>query len=108
MDEYAHYVYTITKSYPRSELYGITSQIRRSSLSVILNYIEGYARGKILVRLNFSEISYASLQESKYLLNFSLKENYMGQQEYNISLKLAEEIGAMLWKEIKSLEKNTT
>ncbi len=43
MDEYVHFIYKITKTFPKEELYGATSQLRRSSLSVILNYIEGYA-----------------------------------------------------------------
>ena len=46
MDEFVHFVYNITRKFPKEELYGITSQLRRASLSVILNYIEGYARGK--------------------------------------------------------------
>ena len=37
MDKYAHYVYSITKEFPKDELYGITSQLRRASLSVVLN-----------------------------------------------------------------------
>jgi len=44
MHEYVKFVYKITKKFPRDELYGVTSQIRRSSMSVILNYTEGYAR----------------------------------------------------------------
>lgn len=58
MDEYAHGVYTITKKFPREEIYGITSQLRRSALSVILNYIEGFARAsgkKNMVYKNFLE-----------------------------------------------------
>jgi len=104
MDEYVHFVYKITNKFPKNELYGLTSQIRRASLSIILNYIEGYARQKLLVRLNFLEISYGSFKESKYLLHFSLVEKYLDKTEYKIGLKLAEEIGAMLWKEIKNLE----
>jgi len=60
MDRYAHFVYAITKKFPKEELFGITSQLRRSSLSVILNYIEGYARrrGKdCKVYNNFIQIS---------------------------------------------------
>ncbi len=79
MDFYAHYVYKITENFPKHELYGIVSQIRRATVSVVLNYIEGYARRKPLVRLNFLEISYGSLQESKYLLKFSFDENYINQ-----------------------------
>jgi len=44
MDKYAHDVYKITKEFPKEEQFGSTSQLRRSSLSVILNYIEGFAR----------------------------------------------------------------
>jgi len=44
MDEYAHLVYEITGNFPKEEIYGITSQLRRASLSVILNYVEGFAR----------------------------------------------------------------
>lgn len=104
MNEYSRFVYKITRNFPKNELYGLTPQFRRATLSIVLNYIEGYARQKILVRLNFLEISYGSLKESKYLLNFSLVEKYLNSNEYEIGLKLAEEIGAMLWKEIKNSE----
>lgn len=106
MDEYVHFVYRICKRFPKDELYGLTSQIKRAALSIILNYIEGYARRRPLVRLNFLEISYGSLKETKYLLHFSLIENYLSKQDYDAGLKLAEEIGAMLWREIDNLEKS--
>lgn len=53
MDEFVHFVYKITKDFPKEELYGITSQLRRVALSVILNYVEGFARRKRAVKLNF-------------------------------------------------------
>lgn len=64
MDKYAHLVYAITKQFPRDEIYGLTSQFRRASLSITLNYIEGYFRIKTKVQKNFHEIAYGSLQES--------------------------------------------
>jgi len=105
MDEYAHLVYRITKQFPHEELYGIVSQIRRASLSVVLNYLEGFARGlgQDKVKLNFFKISYGSLKESKYLLFFSYKENLLPEIDYNSMLGLADEIGAMLWTKISSL-----
>ncbi|PIR73648.1 MAG: four helix bundle protein [Candidatus Moranbacteria bacterium CG10_big_fil_rev_8_21_14_0_10_35_21] len=96
MDRYVHFVYRITKKFPKDELYGVISQIRRSSLSVILNYIEGFARTGEKSRISFYKISYASLKESKYLLHFSLVEKYLNQKEYNKALELADKIGAML------------
>lgn len=103
MDEYVHLVYRITKIFPKEELYGVTSQLRRAALSVILNYIEGYARGKDKVHKNFLEISYGSLKESKYLLHFSLVEKYLTKSDYEQAMNLAERIGAMLWGIIKKL-----
>ena len=104
MDEYAHLTYKLTKNFPKEELYGIISQLRRASLSIILNYIEGFARQKKAIKRNFWEISYGSLKESKYLLYFSLKEKYINQREYEKAIKLAEEIGAMLWCSLQSLK----
>ena len=102
LDEYAHLVYTITKKFPKEEIYGVTSQIRRSSLSVVLNYIEGFARNGEKANLSFIKISYGSLKESKYLLHFSLVEKYISQEDYKKALDLAEKIGAMLWGIIKN------
>jgi len=89
----------------KDELYGVVSQSRRAALSIILNYIEGYARRKKLVVVNFLEISYGSLKECKYLLHFSWKENYIDEKEYSQALTLADEIGAMLWRTLEKLRK---
>ena len=106
MDEYVHFVYRVTKKFPKDELYGVISQIRRATLSIILNYIEGFARRRPAVQLNFLEISYGSFKESKYLLHFSMSEQYLSIKDYEIGSKMADEIGAMLWTEISSLEKS--
>lgn len=102
MDEIVHFVYKITKSFPRDELYGVVSQLRRAALSIILNYIEGFARGvNGKIYKNFLDISYGSLKECKYLLYFSFKEGYLKKTNYEKAIKLADEIGAMLWKTIQ-------
>lgn len=104
MDEFVHLIYKLTKDFPKEELYGVISQLRRAALSIILNYIEGYARVKSKVHKNFLEISYGSLKETKYLLHFSLIENYLIEEDYKKAMKLAEEIGAMLWGTISKIE----
>lgn len=74
MHQYVKYVYKITKNFPRDELHGVTSQLRRAVLSVILNYTEGFARRRgadCKVYKNFLEIAYGSLKESEYLIYFS-------------------------------------
>jgi len=101
MDEYVKLVYKVSRSFPREEVYGITSQLRRASLSIILNYIEGFARFKKNVKHNFYEIAYGSLKESKYLVYFCHSENFIDKETYNRLLDLSEEIGKMLWTEMK-------
>src|SRR3989304_4377032 len=104
MDDFVHFIYKITKNYPKEELYGSTNQLRRASLSVILNYIEGYARRRPATQLTFFETAYGSLKESSYLLDFSKDEGWLYINDYDSAKKLVDEIGAMLWTEIKNLD----
>ena len=103
--EYIKFIYQITNGFPREELYGVTSQFRRAGMSVMLNYIEGFARKnktKNKVYQNFLETSYGSLKESKYLLYFSYDIGYISIDNYKHGLDLSEKIGAMLWSLINS------
>jgi four helix bundle protein len=97
IDAYCHLAYKISRNFPREELYGITSQFRRAVISVALNYIEGYARMRSKVHKNFIEISYGSLKESLYLVEFCFKESFMTEAEYLEIKTLGEEISRMLW-----------
>lgn len=106
MHQFVRFVYQSSKGFPKEELYGITSQLRRAALSIILNYIEGYARKRLLVRLQFLEISYGSLMESNYLIYFVKEEHFIDEVNYQTAKDLTDEIGAMLWTEISNLEKS--
>lgn len=104
MDEFINKVYDCTEVFPKKEIFGLTSQLRRASLSVILNYIEGYARqGKNVLR-NFLGISYSSLKECKYLIYFSYRRKYLKKEDYQKLIDLSEKIGAMLWGIIQKLK----
>ncbi len=103
MNEYAHAVYKVSRSFPKEELYGLVSQLRRSALSVVLNYIEGYARYRDKVHKNFLEISYGSLKESQYLIEFAYEEKYLDQEQYQKLSPLSDKIGKMLWGTINKL-----
>ena len=61
-------VYIITKSFPQEEKYGITSQIRRSALSVTCNLAEGSWKITGKDKANFSAIAYGSLMETINLM----------------------------------------
>ena len=104
MDTYVHDVYAVTKKFPSDEKFGVTSQFRRSSLSIILNYIEGYARLRKKVHKSFLEISYGSLKESAYLITFAYDEKYITKESHDSLTSQADEIGAMHWSTISKLK----
>lgn len=107
VDEFTHAVYRLTKYFPREEIFGASSQLRRAALSVALNYTEGFARRRKLVKINFFEISYGSLQESKYLIRFSHREGWVSKEHYEHVMKIGEEIGAMPWRTIENLNRDS-
>ncbi len=104
MDRFVNRVYDYSKNFPREEIFGLTSQLRRAALSIILNYIEGYARRRKAVLKNFLEISYGSLKESKYLIYFAHGRGFLNKEQYKELLDLSEQIGAMLWGIISKLK----
>jgi len=103
MDDYVNKVYDSSANFPKEEIFGVTSQLRRASLSVILNYIEGYARRRPAVYKNFLETAFGSLKESKYLLYFSFKRKYLNDVAYKELLAINDQIGAMLWGMLKKM-----
>lgn len=102
-DELAYQIYMATNAFPKEELYGMTSQIRRAALSVPTNIVEGYARqGKKEFR-QFVNIALGSLAEAKYLLGFSLRLKYLKPEAHKSLYGTAEEVGRLLWKFYRSL-----
>ncbi len=63
-------IYQLTKDFPKSELYGITSQLRKASLSVPTNIAEGCGRESIQELKRFMVIANGSITEVQYLLFF--------------------------------------
>ncbi|NTW29685.1 MAG: four helix bundle protein [Candidatus Moranbacteria bacterium] len=108
MDEFARITYQVTRGFPRDEIYGLTSQLRRAALSVVLNYVEGFARGTDNEWRHFLRISYGSLKESEYLIFFIYRERYMSKEQYDKLTRLADEIGAMTWKKIEKLKQTSS
>ncbi len=72
-------VYTATKSFPKEELFGITSQLRRAVSSVSANIAEGFGRTSKNDKLHFYTIAYGSLLETKNFLYLAEKLGYIQQ-----------------------------
>jgi four helix bundle protein len=102
-DTLAYRVYVATKEFPKDEIYGITSQLRRAALSVPTNIVEGYGRqGKGELR-QFINMALGSLAETEYLLDFSLKLGYFSKECHKELQDLRQEVGNLLWRFYKSI-----
>ncbi len=96
-------IYKITKQFPKEEVYGITSQIRRAAVSVPANIAEGFARKGTRDKLRFYNIAIASLSEVTYFLILSKDLSYA---QTALLQEKADEVGKMLNGYMKSLENN--
>ena len=97
-DEMAFQVYKATKNFPKDEIYGITSQIRRSALSIPTNIVEGYSRKGDKELAHFINISLGSLAETKYLAYFSNRLGYFQNDDYRKLRDGYENLGKLLWR----------
>lgn len=98
-------VYRATKDFPREELYGLTSQIRRAAFSIPSNIAEGASRQHKKEYLNFLYISRASASELEYLLQLARKLGYLADCRFDDLTKLREETAKTLYGLICSVEK---
>jgi four helix bundle protein len=98
------HIYKVTKRFQKDEMYGLTSQIRRSAVSIPSNIAEGYGRKTTLEHVRFLYIAYGSVCELETQTMISGDLCYVGKERLQ---ELREEIGdveRMLKAMIKSLE----
>ena len=69
-DALAKAVYGATENFPKEEIYGVTSQLRRAALSVPVNIVEGTGKQGCKELKQFVNIAMGSLAETEYLLEF--------------------------------------
>jgi len=105
-DDFLQLVYSFSSTFPKEEMFGVTSQLRRAALSVILNIVEGRARQSgNREYLRFLLIARASLAECSYLISFSKKQKYLDEIRFNeLEYKLSN-VSYFLNQTIKSINK---
>ncbi len=90
-DEMALIIYKATKNFPREEIYGLKSQMRRAAVSVPSNIVEGCTRKNQADYRRFLEIAFGSLKEVHYQFDLSKRLGYLrGQDSSYYELKIIE------------------
>ena len=98
-------VYQATKQFPKEELYGLTSQVRRSAVSIPSNIAEGQARKSTAEFLNFLSIANGSRAEMETQILLAQRLNYVTSDTAQHILNLSEEVNRLLNGLMNSLKK---
>jgi four helix bundle protein len=80
-------VYPLTADFPKSEIYGLTSQFRRASVSIPANIAEGFKKKGDLDKVRFMNIAQASLEECRYYLILTQDLGYGNTSESMLKLQ---------------------
>lgn len=98
-------IYSLTKQFPRDEVFGLTNQIRQAVISVPSNIAEGFNRGSDKEFIYFLKVAKGSAAEVETQLIISKKLNYINDDDVKPALDLYNEIVRMLGTLIIKIEK---
>ncbi len=96
--------YKLSKSFPKEDLYGITSQLRRSSASVAANIAEGHGRESSASFVQFLRIAQGSLKETETHIILAGKLELGSREELKSAIVACEEIGKMTRSLIRAIQ----
>lgn len=99
-------IYRLTEPFPKSEVFGLTSQLRRAVISVLLNIVEGDRRSSRKEFIRFLDMADASLTEVEACLEVALDLNYISREQFEKVRLEREEIAKMLMGLIRSVRNN--
>jgi four helix bundle protein len=100
-------LYERTRSFPKEEVYGLTSQMRRASYSVPANIVEGSSRNSQRDYLHFLYIARGSLSETQYFIHLAQRLGYLPQNEAEELQSQTKQTFACLHGLIQAVEKET-
>lgn len=99
--------YELTKSFPKEELFGLTSQMRRAAVSFPANIAEGYRKRGKADKARFMNISEGSLDELTYYFILSKDLNYISQNQYEELNIKCNEVSKLLFAYAAAIRSNT-
>ena len=99
-------IYLLTQRFPREEIYGLTSQIRRASVSVPSNIAEGHTRHHLKEYLHHLSMAQASLAELETQLEIANRLKFIEPSQLNDSLREIESLGKQMFALRNSLRQN--
>ena len=102
-DEVVLSAYRVTSDFPKEELFGLTSQIRRAAVSVPSNIVEGCARDSQADYLCFLYIAFGSLRELRYQLDLSKRLGFLTEPGFGMIDSKIEEAEKVLNGLIRSM-----
>ena len=97
--------YQITRKFPKSEIYGLTSQLQRAAVSIPANIAEGRGRQYTREFVQYLSIAYGSLAELETHLQIAQRLSYLDMNQIKQMLDKTAEVGRMLNGLRRSLEK---
>jgi four helix bundle protein len=97
-------VYSISQSFPSSEMYGLTSQIRRCAVSIPSNIAEGYGRHSTADYRRFLQISVGSLFELQTQIEIAQNLHYISKEIFDTFFEKTKELDRMLCSLITKLK----
>jgi len=98
-------IYEVTRSFPKEELYSLTSQMRRAAYSAPSNIAEGASRSSQKDYLHFLYIARGSISEVSYFIHLSQRLKYLNAENHVRLEKQADEASRVLTGLIRSVEK---
>lgn len=89
-------IYQVIKTFPKEEIYGLTSQIRRCAISIPSNIAEGYGRNSTNDYIRFLQISMGSIFEIQTQLEIAKNLDYLNKSKFQEAYDMSREIERML------------
>ncbi len=98
-------VYQVTKTFPREEIYGLVSQIRRAASSITANIAEGFSRYHYRDKIKFYYNARGSVSEVQNFLLIAFDLDYIDRETHQLLFAKANDVSKMINGVVRSIEK---